>query len=136
MRKLIVLVALLAGVACNLDTNTNTGPLVGSLEGTYSLQTMNGTALPFAIASHDTTVFIDLDVLVLDGVGNWAEKVNFRQTVGAAAATKDSFQLAGIWTRSANSLSFRTPQGLLYVGTATETTLELSDASYTYLFKR
>jgi hypothetical protein len=136
MRKLVVVVALAAGVACNLSTDTGIGPLVGSLEGTYALQTMNGTALPFTIVAHDTTVFIDQDVLVLDGVGNWSEKVNFRQTVGAAAAIRDSFQLVGIWTRSANSLNFRTSQGLLYVGTATDTTLHLSDAGYTYVFKR
>jgi hypothetical protein len=136
MRKLVVLVALVTAVACDLGTDTGTGPLVGSLEGTYALQSMNGSALPFAIVAHDTTVFIDQDVLILDGVGNWSEKVNFRQTVGAAAATSDSFQLAGIWTRSANSLSFRTSQGLLYVGTATDTTLHLADAGYTYVFRR
>lgn len=136
MRKLVVLAALLTGVACNLDTNTATGPLVGSLEGTYALQTMNGTALPFSIVAHDTTVLIDKDILVLDAVGNWSEKVNYRQMVGAAAATPDSFQLVGIWTRSANNLNFRTSAGLLYVGTATDTTLHLSDAGYNYVFKR
>jgi hypothetical protein len=136
MRKLVVLAALIAGVACNLNTDTSTGPLVGNLEGTYALQTMNGTALPFSIVAHDTTVLIDKDVLILDAVGNWSEQVNYRQTVGATAAVPDSFQLAGIWTRSANSVSFRTSAGLLYVGTATDTTLHLSDAAYNYVFKR
>jgi hypothetical protein len=136
MRKLIVLVALATGVACSLDTSTNTAPLVGSLSGTYALQSINGSPLPFSIVSHDTTQLIDTDSLTLDGVGNWTESVRYRQTVGAAAATNESFGLFGIWSRSGNSLTFRTDFGLLYLGTATDTTLLLSDAGYNYVFKR
>jgi hypothetical protein len=137
MRKLIVFAALVAGVACNLNTDVPTGPLVGSLAGTYGLQNVNGTSLPFAIVGHDTTVLIDKDVLLVDAAGTWSENVNYRQTVGVAETTADSFQLAGVWSRSGNNLNFRTQDlRLLYVGTATDTTLQLSDNQYDYLFKR
>jgi hypothetical protein len=137
MRKLIVFAALVAGVACSLNTDVPTGPLVGRLDGTYGLQTVNGSSLPFTIVGHDTTLLIDKDVLVVDASGTWSENVNYRQTVGVAAATVDSFQLAGIWSRSGNSLNFRTQDlRLLYVGVATDTTLQLTDSQYEYLFKR
>lgn len=136
MRKLIALVALATGVACSLDTSNNTGPLVGSLSGTYSLQSINGSALPFGIVGHDTTQLIDTDSLTLGPAGDWTETVRYRQTVGTAPTTNESFGLVGVWTRSGNSLNFRTNQGLLYIGTATDTTLLLSDAAYNYVFKR
>jgi hypothetical protein len=137
MRKLIVFAALVAGIACSLNTDVATGPLVGSLAGTYALQTVNGSGLPFAIVGHDTTVLLTTDVLVLDAAGTWSEKVKYSQTVGAGAATADSFQLAGVWARSGNNLNFRTQDlRLLYLGTATDTTLQLSDDRYAYVFKR
>jgi hypothetical protein len=136
MRKLFALVLLVAGAACSTNTDNGTGPLVGDLSGTYTLQSMNGTALPFSIVSHDTTVMIDTDVLTMGQAGDWAETVSYRQTAGTNATTNESFQLSGIWTRNGNSLNFRTSQGLLYVGQADETTLQLSDAVYNYVFKR
>ncbi len=137
MRKLIALVAFAATAAsCSLNTDTNTGPLAGDLAGTYNLQTMNGSALPFSIVSHDTTVLIDTDVLILGANGDWSETVAYRQTAGTNQTTNETFNLAGIWSRSGNSLNFRTLQGLLYVGTATDTTLLLSDGGFDYVFKR
>jgi hypothetical protein len=136
MRKLFALVLFVAGVACSTNTDNGTGPLVGDLSGTYTLQTMNGSPLPFSIVSHDTTVMIDTDVLTVGQAGDWAETVTYRQTAGANATTNESFDLSGIWTRSGNTVNFRTSQGLLYVGQANETTLQLSDAVYNYEFKR
>jgi hypothetical protein len=136
MRKLIAVVAFAAAAACSLNTETDPGPLVGNLAGTYNLQTMNGTPLPFSIVSHDTTVLIDTDVLTVGTTGDWAETVSYRQTVGTDPTTNESLNLVGIWSRSGNSLNFRTSLGLLYVGTATDTTLLLSDNSFNYVFKR
>ena len=136
MRKLIALAAIVATATSCLNTDTNTGPLVGDLAGTYALQTMNGTALPFSIVSHDTTVLIDTDVLTLGSNGDWTETVTYRQTAGANQTTNESFSLAGIWVRSGNSVNFRTQQGSIYVGSATETTLLLNDGYYDYVFKR
>jgi len=136
MRKLIALAAIVATATSCLNTDTNTGPLVGDLAGTYALQTMNGTALPFSIVSHDTTVLIDTDVLTLGANGDWTETVTYRQTAGTNQTTNESFSLAGIWVRSGNSVNFRTQQGSIYVGSATETTLLLNDGYYDYVFKR
>jgi hypothetical protein len=136
MRKLIAFVALVASVGCTLSTDsTTTGPLVGDISGTYSLRTMNGSPIPITIVGHDTTVIIDTDVLVLTPVGDWSETVGYRQTVGAAATTNESFALSGGWIRSGNSLRFSTANGLFYIGTATDTSLNLTDAANSYVFK-
>ena len=134
MRKLIALVLLSAATACGMDTATE--PLVGDIAGTYTLQSMNGSALPFVFASNDTTVSIDTDVLMVAAGGDWTETVGYRQTVGTAAATNETLNLSGSWTRSGNQLNFRTAQGLLYVGMARETALNLSDAAFDYVFTR
>jgi hypothetical protein len=81
-------------------------------------------------------VLIDTDVLIVAGTGDWSETVNYRQTAGTNQTTNESFSLAGFLSRSGNTLNFRTSQGLLYVGTATDTTLLLSDNSFNYVFKR
>lgn len=134
MRKLIALVLLAGAAACGFDTATE--PLVGDISGTYTLQSMNGSPLPFVFASNDTTVSIDTDVLTVNTGGDWTETVSYRQTVGTADATNETLNLSGSWTRSGNQLNFRTAMGLLYVGTATETTLNLSDAGFDYVFTR
>jgi hypothetical protein len=138
MRKLIALVAFAATAAsCRLNTEPDPGPLVGDLAGTYTLQSMNGTALPFSIVSNDTTVLIDTDIMVLGSNGDWNETVTYRQTAGTNPTTNESFTLNGAWSRNGNSLNFRTLQGgLLYVGTATETSLLLADRDFQYVFKR
>lgn len=97
---------------------------------------MNGSPLPFVFASKDTTVSIDTDVLTLTAAGGWSETVACRQTVGAAAATNDTLNLSGSWTRTGNQLDVRTSPGLLYIGTASETALTLSDNAFTYPFTR
>jgi hypothetical protein len=135
MRQLIAIVALVATAACRNDRST-TEPYVASVAGSYSLRMLNGSLLPFTLVSHDTTVNIDTDVILLTNGGDWSEKVAYRRTVGTAATTRDSFALAGLWTRVGNRLTFRTPQGLLYVGVATDTSLNLSDGAFTYFFVR
>ncbi|HET9010552.1 MAG TPA: hypothetical protein VFN38_01995 [Gemmatimonadaceae bacterium] len=134
MRKLLALVLLAGVAACSLDTAT--APLVGDVSGTYSLQTMNGSPLPLTLVSHDTTFVIDSDVLILTSAGEWNETVSYRQTVGTAATTNESLPLTGFWTRTGNQMNFRTAQGLLYVGTASESALTLSDNAFTYVFTR
>jgi len=135
MRQLIALAALVATAACSSDTST-TEPLVGSLAGSYSLRTLNGTTLPFTLVSHDTTVQLDTDVILMTDGGEWNEVVNYRQTVGTTATTNESFMLSGVWTRSGNNVSFRVQNGVLYLGTATDSSLNLSDNFYNYVFVR
>ena len=135
MRKLIVLVALAATAACTSDLPSE--PLVGSLEGTYSLSTMNGSPLPFTIVSHDTTFNIDTDVITLTAAGGWSETVSYRQTAGTNTTTNENFALDGTWGRNGNSLNFQiTGGGTIYLGTATDSSLNLTDGGFNYVFLR
>jgi hypothetical protein len=134
MRKLLAVLLVVGAAACSVDTPA--GPLVGDISGTYTLRSMNGSPLPFVFTSNDTTVSIDTDVLTVVASGDWSETVGYRQTVGTAAATNETLNLVGSWTRNGNQLNFRTSLGLLYVGTATETSLNLSDAGFNYVFTR
>jgi hypothetical protein len=136
MRQLIALVALVATAACSMDTAT-TEPIVGSLAGAYTLRTMNGSPLPFTIVGRgDTTVHIDTDVILMTDGGDWNEKVNYRLSVGTAAAIDTSFTLLGTWSRVGNTVSFRIPGGPIYFGTASDTSMSLTDGAFRYLFVR
>jgi hypothetical protein len=136
MRKLVVLAALMAASACQA-ADKPTEPLVEDLTGSYSLQTLNETPLPFTVVSHDTSFSVDTDTLKLGADGSWDEIVRYRQTVGSSASTNESIGFSGFWIRSHNDLTFRTVQGAtFYLGSATTTTLNLTDGSATYLFQR
>jgi hypothetical protein len=135
IRQLIILVALVATAACG--SNSLSEPLV-TVNGTYTLKSMNGKPLPFVIASHDTSVTINTDVISLTAAGSWSEHVTYRQQLGAAAAATDTiFDAAGIWTRSGNKVTFLVQGGgVFYLGTASDTSLSLTDNSFAYLFVR
>lgn len=136
MRLPIAFAALVAVAACNFDTTTNNAPLTLNPAGTYSLQSIDGAAMPVSTVSNDTTTTLDTDVIVLDSIGDWSELVRYHRVVGSAAAVSDSVQIGGFWYGSGNSLNFRTSQVLLYIGTATDSTLTLSDNASLYVFKR
>lgn len=136
MRKLIALIALAAAAACGSDTSTPSEPLVESLAGVYTLQTMNGSALPYTIAvSSTTTVIIDSDVLTMTDAGVWSETVLYRE-VESGTSTNATDEYEGTWTRTGNALRFSSEGTLFYLGSAAPTTLSLSDGGYTYVFTR
>jgi len=60
MRRLIALVALAAAVGCGTDNGTGTEPSDGvSVSGTYTLTTINGSALPFR-TQDDANIKVDM----------------------------------------------------------------------------
>jgi hypothetical protein len=141
MRKIIAFVALVVTTGC-LDMST-TEPYAGSLAGTYTLQTMNGTPMPFTFTNADTSFSIVSDVILMGDNGSWSETYVSLQKVGTAAATSDTVALAGTYTRTSPGLNFflsptqASPDGvLLYQGQANETQMALTDGTFTYLFQR
>jgi hypothetical protein len=136
MRKIIAFVALVATAACSLDTGT-TAPYAGSLTGTYTLQTMNGAPLPFTFTNADTSFSIVSDVILMADDGSWSETYVSLRKIGTAAATSDTVALAGSWTRTSPLSFYSAPNGTLtYQGTASETSLALTDGYFNYLFQR
>jgi hypothetical protein len=135
MRKLIALLAFVAAAGCGSDSPTN--PASASISGTFSLHTINGSALPYTFQSGTTSVTITSDVITVADGGTWSEVGNFTVTQNGAS-TPQTFSDGGSWTRAGTSVSFfSTAQNATsYAGTFTGSGFDLSDSSFTYSFTK
>ena len=92
MRKLVLLaVGLVALAACNNDSTSPNG----SVTGTYTLQTVNGNALPFTFS--DGAVLVS-DRLSLNGNGTYVDIATFSN---GSTSTEQ-----GLWSINNNLISF------------------------------
>jgi hypothetical protein len=103
MRKLLLVCAAVAMLGCGGDS---TGP-AASAEGTWNLQTVNGSALPYTavfIASPVYRLEILSDQVVLDGDGSYVETSQIRETDGTTVTTSTD-QDIGNWTQHGSQLN-------------------------------
>lgn len=114
-------------LACN-DNSTN--PSTADISGTYSLQSVGGTAIPYTFQSSGSTVTLTSDILTVGSDGTWSETVNYQQ-VANGQTTTNSVNDGGTWTRSGTSVSFysQTNGIVAYTGTYSTDTLTLDDGS-------
>lgn len=116
----------------------STEPTVdNSFIGVFSLQTINGTRLPFVIQSGATSISITNDRLTIVDGGSWSETLTYTSTVNGAATTQIAND-GGPWLRVGNNLSLTSASNnqVAYGGTFSNGTLHLSDPSFTYVFTK
>ena len=92
MRRIALLAALVALAACNSDSTSPNG----SAQGSYSLHTVNGNALPFTFS--DGSVLVS-DQLTLNANGTYVDVATFSN---AGTATEQ-----GLWSINNNLISFQ-----------------------------
>ena len=98
------LVALLALVACGGD-NDPTSP-GNSLAGTWSLQSINGTALPYVVLqSGANKIELTADILTVSSGGSFTQTSTIKTTVNGQVTT-ESVSDAGSYTVNGNAVSF------------------------------
>jgi hypothetical protein len=109
--------------ACG-DRSTN--PANADISGTYSLQSIDGTPLPYTVQDATPPITLVSDVLTVGSDGTWAEAEDFQQVVNGQAQT-GSLSDAGTWTRSGASITFFSQvNGVTeYTGTYSDNTLTL-----------
>jgi len=90
MRRIAVLLAVIALTACNDATSPN-----GSATGSYSLRTINGTILPYTFS--DGSVLIS-DQLVLNSDGSYIDEAHF--------SNRQDFVEQGFWSINNNLITF------------------------------
>ncbi|HEY2853535.1 MAG TPA: lipocalin family protein [Gemmatimonadaceae bacterium] len=91
MRKIALLLSVIALAACNNDSTSPNGSVVGS----YSLRTINGSNLPYTFS--DGSVLVS-DQLTLNSNGTYVDIATFSN------APNGSEQ--GIWSVNNNTISF------------------------------
>ena len=108
MRRFTVLLALAAVASCGGDSSTS--PSV-SVSGIYSLQTVNGAALPYTQPQdvYDKFEFLS-DVRILSDSGTFTETYTNRQTQNGVATTF-SRTVTGTYTVVGGGITFFHPEG-------------------------
>ena len=134
MRRLFPVLALAMAVACGGDKSTN--PNSDSIEGTYSLRTVNGSPLPFTFQSGTTSVTLTSDVITVAGNGSWTESIGYRQTANGQTTTGTDTD-GGSWVRAGSSVTLNSSFGTGgYAGTYGNGSLTFSDAGFVEVFSR
>lgn len=133
MRKTFL--ALLAlTLACSGDS---TGPTEASVAGTWNLQSVNGTALPFVIAQTGTNkTEITADVLTVTSSGSFTEITTVRTTLNGTATTQ-TVPDAGSYVLNGNNVTFQfQSDGSVGSGTISGNTLTVSQAGLSLIYKK
>jgi hypothetical protein len=109
MRRLLLACAAIALIGCGGDS---TGP-VASAEGTWNLQTVNGSPLPYTIAFIASPLYrleIMNDVFVVHSDGTYDETFTSRETNGTSVTTTDDFD-TGTWVQHNSALTITSSDG-------------------------
>ncbi len=100
--KSLTAVAILAAAAACTD---NTAPSTQITSGSYSLQTVNGSAVPYSYSAGANTVTIQSDIYTLNNDGTYNESIN--ETVYNGYTTNSANDAeAGTWNQNGNAVVF------------------------------
>ena len=97
MRRPLLVLALFTLAACDSNSGTGPGP---SLNGTYTLKTVDNKALPVAFA--DSSLLSGQLVMTDSG---WSQ-ISVVLYKAGGSANGDTLKLAGFWAASGSSLTF------------------------------
>lgn len=100
MRKLFVLAALAFTAACG-DSSTS----VSSISGTYNLQTVNGSSLPYVFQAANPKIEIISEQLVLSSNSTFSLTDQERTTPTGGSPTTQAFTETGTWTLSGSTIT-------------------------------
>ena len=137
MRRLVSLALVLALVGCGSDDDS-TSPTNTSVTGTWSLQTVNGSALPFTLATTPAKIELLSYVVVVASNGTWTSSEQTRTTIGTQPPVTATVPDAGTYTISGNNVSLTsssagsTPQA----GTVSGNTFTITQAGLTFVFQK
>ena len=104
VRRFVLLLALATLGACGSDSSTN--PNADAIEGTYSLRTVNGAALPFTILSGANGLVLTSDVITITSNGTWSEAIQYRETFNGQTTTETDTD-GGTWVRAGGSVTLQ-----------------------------
>lgn len=134
IRRIVALIAFSSLVACGSDSSTN--PNSDSIEGVYSLRTVNGSALPFTVQSGTTSVTLTSDVITIASNGSWTEAVAYTQTVNGQTSNGTGAD-GGTWIRAGSSVTLNSTAGSTgYAGTFSNGSMTFNDSGFIEVFSR
>ena len=132
MRRLIPFVALAVAVACGSDSTTQ--PTLASVAGTWSLQSVNGSPLPFTYAqtANDKREVVS-DVVTASSNGSYTEVLQIRETLNGVATTTTSTD-AGTFTLNGTAVTLNGNLTGITTGALNGNTLTLTEQGFVWVF--
>lgn len=125
MRRLTAVVAgLLVSLAAACG-DSSSGPSPESLVGTWNLQSLNGTPLPFVLQGANPKVELLNDQIVVQSNGTFTDSYNFRFTDVNGVVTTNGASDPGTWTLNGTAVVFR------YDADASTSTATLNGTTFT-----
>lgn len=133
MKKLF-LAFLCVTLACSSDS---TGPTEASVAGTWTLQSINGTNLPFVFAQTGANkAEITADVLTVTSSGSFTQITTVRITENGQVTTQ-TVPDAGSYVLNGTNVTFQfQSDGSIGTGTVSGGTLTVSTPGFSYIYKK
>jgi hypothetical protein len=134
MRRCLALFAVALITACGSDASTAPQPTIA---GTWTLQTINGSPLPFIVAQTGTNkVELVSDVVVISGTGSFTETSSVRTTTNGVATTQ-SVADAGSYTLNGTAVTLHfNSDGSTATGSWSGNTVTVTDVGLALVFTR
>jgi hypothetical protein len=104
MRRLFALLALVSLVACG--DNSSTGPVTVNLIGTWSLQTVNGSPVPFSQTTSAGKLEVFSGAIVISETGTFTTTLSTRTTAPSGSSSINIITTYGTVTIAGSSLVF------------------------------
>ena len=134
MRRLLSLALALAIVGCGSDSSSE--PTNASVAGTWSLQSVNGGALPFILSPSNPKIELLSNVVNVSANGTWTSTTQTRTTIGTQATTASSTQ-SGTYTLSGSAVSIRSTDGsTVQAGSVSGNTLTLAQTGLVFIYQK
>ena len=133
--RLIACMLLLVGAACGGDSPTQ--PTSSSVAGTWSLQTINGTGLPYIVAQTGSDkVEVTSDVLTVVGSGSFTQITQVRVTQNGQVSTQ-SIPDAGSYVLNGTAVTFTfNSDGSSGTGSLSGNTLTIAEDGFAYVYRK
>ena len=133
--RLIACMLLLVGAACGGDSPTQ--PTSPSVAGTWSLQTINGTGLPYIVAQTGSDkVELTSDVLTVVGSGSFTQITQVRVTQNGQVSTQ-SIPDAGSYVLNGTAVTFTfNSDGSSGTGSLSGNTLTIAEDGFAYVYRK
>ena len=135
MRRLLVSLALVATTfGCTSDSPVT--PPISEIVGSYSLASVNGSALPFtyAVSGADKAEALD-DVITLHEDGHWSEVWHDRYTMNGVVTVEEMTDEGG-FTRVGSRITLSSSFGGTLVADIADNKLMMSGNGFSLIYSR
>ena len=138
MRRLVAILLAFAVpmtvAACGMDGSPLVGP--ASVAGTYTLRTINGSPLPYALfQAGDDKYEITAGAITLAEGGTWSQSSAERMTEGSSVVTSTS-TVTGTYSRTGTVITLVSPAAAPVTGSLDSGTLTLTQDGYLAVYTK